>query len=800
MKVGCNEGRERRSAAVCLRASIGAVLMAAAAAQFGAIPEARAQQPRATEAQLEEITVTARRREESLLEVPIAVTAVSAERLAAYNFRDLGDLQLITPGFQVVESGFRRSRETFNLVVRGLNVGTSVGLQNAASIFIDGAPFVGGRPASFADIERVEVLKGPQTAYFGRATFAGAINFVTKNPSLQEWGGEVTGEIGQYGTSDAIVSVNGPVIDDKLGVRLTARNLTKGAQYTENMQNMEVGERNTESGSLTVLYTPTDALRIKVFGEYAKLHDGLSMVFDFPVNEFGNCSPGGAATPQWICGVPPSVDIALSRVGFPAVLDGPFRDAMSQRSIYQRVLLGAGDHMIIRNTTAHAIADYQFGNGMTLSGIAAYHRTKAQWLEESTQDAKFGFFPCPRPNGCGRPFGQYLFLTDGLRYDRSLEARLTSDQEQRLRWIVGATYSNASSEVVSNGELPATPPSTFGLNALNTTETYGVFGGVNFDFTEKLTGGVELRYQSDEVFLNPNQRAATVRTIDDTFKSTTPRVSLQYQLTPDYMIYGSYAQGVRPGTFNGALLARPQFVIDILTQQFGVTLAVEEEELTMYELGLKGRWLDQRLQATVAVYKGEVTNQQISQSIFVNTPQFTGTVGFINNAGETDLQGVEIESSWLVTDRWRLDAGFSYADPEIVKDNCAQCVRIGGTLKSSEGKNIDGVPLVTGNLTVGYTIPLDADRNWYSRVEYFYTGKAYGDRLNLSETNATNIVNLRTGLTTGSFDIEAYLTNAFGSEEYLNIGLSTDLPSFGVSQKVGLPEKRLWGLRGTYRF
>jgi hypothetical protein len=127
-------------------------------------------------------------------------------------------------------------------------------------------------------------------------------------------------------------------------------------------------------------------------------------------------------------------------------------------------------------------------------------------------------------------------------------------------------------------------------------------------------------------------------------------------------------------------------------------------------------------------------------------------------------------------------------------------VRIGGTLKSSEGNNIDGVPLVTGNLTAGYTIPLDADRNWYSRVEYFYTGKAYGDRLNLSETKATNIVNLRTGLTTGSLDVEAYLTNAFASEQYRNIGLSTDLPSFGVSQKVGLPEKRVWGLRGTYRF
>lgn len=766
---------------------------------FSAAPAAIAQGS-ADNATLEEIIVTARKREESLLEVPISITAVSADTLADFNIKDLNDLQRITPGFTLSEAiGFRRARDGYALVVRGLNIGNSAGLESAATIFVDGAPLIGGRPSSFHDVERVEVLKGPQTAYFGRSTFSGAINLVTRDPG-NEWGGQVTGEVTQFGGSDALISVEGPIIADKLAFRFSGRNIVRGAQYTERTQNGPVGERGTESGSLTLLYTPNDKLRVKVFGEYAEFHDKQSSVFDYPMNEFANCRAGSSATLNWICGEAPDLSIALSRIGFPAVVDTQFRETIVPLSVYPRLLLDSGDHLFSGNTTARANFDYRFDNDWTLSGNLAYSQQKVQSLEESTQDNKFGFFPCPLPEGCGRPFGQFIFLIDQDKLDRSGELRLSSGAEQRLRWLVGVNYSNARRNTVSNGEIPTVSPRTFGLNGLTTTETQGVFAGLNIDIVGNLSAGFEFRYQEDKVFLNPNRRVVGQLTVEDTFKSTTPRISLQYKLEGGQMIYASYAEGVRPGTFNGALLSRPQFVIDILESQFDVKLPVEEETLKQFEVGVKGRFLDDRLQTTVAVYKGKLVNQQVGQSIFVNTPQLTTTIGFTNNAGQTDIQGIEIEGSFLVTDRLRLDGGFGYYDTEIIKDSCAQCVRIGGTLTSSQGNRLDGTPVSSGNLAATYTVPLSDQRSWFGRAEYFYTGKAYGDRLNLSYSPAANVVNLRSGFTKGPFDVEAYLLNAFDDDTYQNILLNTDLPSFGIALKVGLPDPRQWGLRGTYRF
>ena len=776
-----------------------ASLAAALGASVTAVHPAIAQEAGA-ESRLEEIIVTARKREESLLDVPISISAVTADTIADYNLKDLSDLQRITPGFSLSEAiGFRRARDGFTLVMRGLNVGNSAGLQSAATIFVDGAPLVGGRPSSFHDVERVEVLKGPQTAYFGRSTFSGAINLVTRDPG-NEWGGQITGELTQFQGSDVLVSVEGPIITDKLAFRVSGRNIIKGAQYKELTFNGPVGERKTQSGSLTLLYKPTEKLRIKVFGEYAEFHDSQSTVFDYPMNEFANCRAGSSTTLNWICGEAPPLGIAISRLGFPAVVDARFRQTIVPLSIYPKLLLGSGDNLFSGNTTARSTFDYKFDNDWSLSGNVAYSHQKVQSLEESTEDNKFGFFPCPLPAGCGRPFGQYIFLIDQDRLDRSAELRLTSGQEQRFRWLVGVNYSNARANVVSNGEIPTVAPTNFGLNSLTTTETKGAFAGLNFDILSNLTAGLELRYQQDTVFLNPNRRVVGQRTVEGTFNSTTPRVSLQYKFSDGQLLYASYAEGVRPGTFNGALLARPQFVIDLLQSQFNVKVPVEEEKLKQFEIGVKGRFLDDRLQTTVAIYKGKLVNQQVSQSIFVNTPQLTTTIGFTNNAGQTDLQGIELEGSYLVTDRLRLDGSFGYYDTEIVKDSCAQCVRIAGTLTSSQGKRLDGTPVSSGSLTGTYTIPLSNERDWYSRAEYFYTGMAYGDRLNLSFSPASNVVNLRTGLRNGPFDVEAYLLNAFDDDTPQNILLNTDLPSFGIALKIGLPEKRQWGVRGTYRF
>lgn len=277
-------------------------------------------------ATLEEVIVTARKREESLLEVPFAITAFTAEALEQYDFEDFNELQYVTPGFTFVETGIRQDRSGFSYILRGINVASAAQPAAAATLFVDGAPVVIGRLSSFQDAARVEVLKGPQTAYFGRNTFAGAINVVTKNPG-NEWVVVVSGELAKYDTSDIDVSVEGPILEDTLSFRVNAKQMIKGGHYSDNAFGRgDIGRRETRAMSGTLYFTPSDQLAIKVFGEYSELDDGISAFWDFPINEFGNCNPGGGAVPNWYCGVLPDARVAETRIGVPAIVDDIFID------------------------------------------------------------------------------------------------------------------------------------------------------------------------------------------------------------------------------------------------------------------------------------------------------------------------------------------------------------------------------------------------------------------------------------------------------------------------------------------
>ena len=158
---------------------------------------------------LEEIVVTARKREEALVDIPFAVSAFSEEELNAANLKNFVDVQLFTPGLTYQQATANRAdRGVPNIVIRGLNINAFSGSSVAALFFVDGAPVLGGEVGSFVDVIRVEVLRGPQTAYFGRNTFSGAVNLVTKDPG-EEFGGSVGLDLDRFGTADLQLSVEG---------------------------------------------------------------------------------------------------------------------------------------------------------------------------------------------------------------------------------------------------------------------------------------------------------------------------------------------------------------------------------------------------------------------------------------------------------------------------------------------------------------------------------------------------------------------------------------------------------------
>ena len=215
----------------------------AVAAETGATPKVAESGKTSAQGanEVDEIVVTARRVTENLMKVPLAVSVMSAANIENTGVKSLGQLAQFTPGLFVrpTGSGSNVDRSLSRLIFRGLS--TSEG-----TIFIDGAPFAGAGAPDVTDVSRIEVLNGPQSVYFGRATFAGATNYVTKTPN-DEFGARVTLEGSSYNSHEAILMVEGPWIKDLLSVRVNARDYKFGGAYENGLTGTNLGSQSTKS-------------------------------------------------------------------------------------------------------------------------------------------------------------------------------------------------------------------------------------------------------------------------------------------------------------------------------------------------------------------------------------------------------------------------------------------------------------------------------------------------------------------------------------------------------------------------
>lgn len=752
---------------------------------------------------LEEITVTARKREESILDVPFGMSAYTKETLEQYNFKDVMELQNITPGFAMPEINVgRQDRGPLNYVIRGLNLRQVVGAADAALLFVDGAPVAGGRLASFMDVERVEVLKGPQMAYFGRNTFSGAISIVTKTPG-NEWKGRFAAEAATYKSSSFDFSVEGPLVKEKLTARIALIHTDKGGHYRDNATGGRLGDRLTKAVSGTLYATPTEEMSIKLFGELSRLSDGPSASYDIP-GTAGNCNPRGTGAPNWFCGEFPWTQLAEVGAGSPAVIDQLFIDrVITPFSMFdKRYIKKPGLERV--QISSHAIFNYDFENA-DFTSIAAYHRARRQAAAELTRENRFR--PCGVAAGCGRPFGQFLTLLESELTDKSVEARLTSEQAQRLRWTVGANYVAVDAiPSLSAGEQPTTTVITFGHSGTVIVRTKGIFGGIYFDVFDNLTLSAEMRYQWDKVTSTPYNLTTrlpdTAQTIFDTFENFAPRLIVEYKLDEDVRLFGNWARGFRPGTFNARLRTLPAVTVNALVA-LGAELSVKPDYLDQFEAGIKGSFLNGRMQGSLVGYKGKIKDQQVNNNGLV--PDGLGgitNITFVGNTGRLELHGIEVEGSFAATENLTVNASFGWNSTEVQADNCAICGTLTGQpTTSSIGNRMEDEPQFTGSLAAAYTHPLTGDYDWYLRGEYFFTGNRYATRLNLAKSGRAQKVNLRTGVQTETFQVEAYGTNLTNDKTVVTMHNSgndtgTTIPAIGF----GMPDKRQWGVRAIYKF
>lgn len=767
---------------------------------------------------LSEIVITARKRSERLIDVPISVSAMDSEALESQGIRSLGDLARATPGLTLNSTigGSVRSDRSFNIyVLRGMV--PSLTSNPTTTIFVNGAAFTSGQIGGLDDLARVEVLQGPQSAYFGRQTFAGAINFVTRDPS-ETFGGSVSALYGSRSYADVRGSIEGALGSEVLTARASVRYFTRDGSYKNasvaQKSHDTLGDQSTTSGTLQFLLKPSENFKVNALMMYWEDDDGPGATAQYERTS-QNCRTAGGY--GWFCG-----SIGAITPGHPAsndIVDAPIRAIVANANSSIRASgvprFEIPDEFGLKRKAYHwsVGADWRFDSlGITLSSLSAVSDDKYGTLidldnTDTSAVARPVFYPAT-----SQTFYNFPFWVGARSKDRSQELRLASDGDGKLRWVVGANYAwHRGDQAIGGTEFNL----FFGAST-NVSNSSGMFAGVSYDFSDKWTLNVDGRYQRDQQSV-PQATAAT--RIKAAFNEFTPRVSLQYKITPDVMTYFTYSKGINPGTFNATPLndVEKAYIAANLAGVFNSSVIVSPEKLTNYELGLKGRFLDGKLTLTGAVYHDLWTNQ-ITVSTF-NVPRDpAGNIPnlILNNAnnGESRIQGVEFNADLMPIPDLVLSLAGAINDSEIRAGTYGRAGQIacGCTTPTIAQQRFNGNQLpntarvqLAAAIQYGGALSFAGGWRWFARLDDSYKSKQFESQDNLVSAPSLNFVNVRAGVSSDSWRLEAFVENAGNERGVTNVSSVTSLatpfsPPLPDALFAGLPQLRTYGVRAGYRF
>lgn len=644
---------------------------------------------------LEEIVVTARKRSESLLEIPLTVSAFSAADIEQAGYTTITDLVDAVPG--VTYGSFEAEGRGDSASFRGVATNTGDPTLQNSSKFIDGV-YVSGSlfTALLSDLERVEVIKGPQSALYGRATFSGAINYITKKPS-DEFEGSINATVAEYDEVQLSGSLSGPIIEDRLALRVSGGYLTRGSEYTNITNGAEMGEDDIFSISGALRFTPSDALTADLNLSYSDA-------------DLGEAPRATTA-------------LGVDELAFPltSVIGGNV-DQLDDPGIQSDTFRGS------------LTLNYDV-NGYTLTSISGYGEEDTVNQADGNYDPnKVGFlsFLCNAGPFVGPDCSIFQTVTERELESKFQEFRITSPEESSLRWIAGASYFE---EDFSTARLRnfRQPPN------IKTSDNLSVFGSVSFDASEQLSVSFDGRYQTEDIKVE-NLDTGVIQ--EGEFNSFLPRVIVEYTPNDDTLLYISAAKGNKPGTFNSS--GPPQFAV------------VDEETLWTYEAGTKLSVAEGMFSIQAAGYLIDWTNQVFR----FNDPDPTVGSYFIN-AGETDIWGADFSVNAQFTENFSGALSYSYVDTEFQVFESANALTILGdasvagnstprTAKNSLYANLEyQAPL--DMLGDGY--------DWFARADLSYRDEMFIDELNLEAIGSQTLINLRVGIDTGAARVTLFVDN-----------------------------------------
>ncbi|MCH2189747.1 MAG: TonB-dependent receptor [Gammaproteobacteria bacterium] len=749
----------RGSKIVSTTAKSVAIAVAASFANTGSVVQAQESQG-ATSVLLEEIVVTARKREESIMDVPISVSAYSADQLEVLKVRDIQSLSVGLPNVAFDDIGTTRGVANFS--IRGLGINSSIpSIDPTVGTFIDGV-YMGtnaGVVFDVFDLESIEVLRGPQGTLFGRNVTGGAVLLKSKAPS-EEFEGKIKASV-EGGGEDLnkyfMGSVGGPV-SETLAAKVSFYTNQDDGYFLNRFNNEAFGEQDTVSIRPMVVWTPNDRLSVTAIYDYFD-SDG-----DGPAAQ--NHRNGLGITNSATDFDRDSFDFSVDNTGF-----------LSTRSDFLR-----------------STVEYELENG-TITNVFGYR--EVDQTGNIDVDAT--------------PLDLFNSLTALDIEQVSNELRYAGELNDRTQLTAGLYYFKNELNYNENRRLLGllAPPGVFALNQDGGGEyevtTLGVFASIDYSLTDLTTLNIGLRYTDEEknaniasLIRNVNAPCSVVDGTcpfdfndEESWSNLSPKIGFTHTLGDASLVYGSWSRGFRSGGYNLRNTA-------IDTVNFGPG-PFDEETVENLEFGYKTTFSNGG-RLTAAVFYNQIDDMQ--REINLADP-ISGVVQVIRNTADATISGIEVDTLYPLTDNLLLNASIGYIDPEY--DEVRFDLNGDGTINGAD-LALDLPRAAELTYTIGLTLDTEVG-SWgtaTSRISYAYRDEsAYTDN-NLGFINEQGILDLGVDFKSndGKWEFGLYGKN-LGDE--VKHGGDTQLPSLLGPIPLGgtfspLAKGRIYGAEFTYNF
>ena len=729
---------------------------------------------------LEEIVVTAQRREQSLQEVPISVTAFSAEAIERSNIGEARDYLSASPNVGFSDDGGSGSRSV-NISIRGVsNVGLGeVSTASSIGFYIDelnvGSVSNGTINPQLQDMERIEVLRGPQGTYFGRNSLGGALNISTKLPD-DVFYAEASVNAGNFSTRGAESIVNLPVSDKFMIRAVYAYEESDGTVENVYAGGSDLGYEHS-SGRIAVRALPTDRLTVDFSATFTDEDEGGDMNVPTGILNQDTQSIFGA--------------------GFVAIDELGFYSANDDKVSHDLIEKNQNEFTILNLRVGYEFEGFEF---RSITGVVDSETDRAFDLDGLSLDTL-------------RRYNKY----EGQSF--SQEFRLQTIGSNAVDWTVGLFYAEDEIEQFNSiqagddgsytnpvtgevvGLLPPIPGG-FRINENNRvfeTESSAIFGEAVWHLSDLWGLTVGARYTRDDIHNRAFGTVAFEGAVadsmgSDSFTNFSPKLVLKYSPSNNFNVYGSISQGYKAGG------------VDFL--RFGDITNFEAEELTNFEVGFKSESEDGRLRVAGAIFLLDWTDLQVQSNFLADPTDISSAVERTLNAAEASAMGAELEVTALVFDGLvasfavgYLDAEFDDFDNALIKGN--------STVVDLSGQALPLTPDVTLSASLEYNIPMGDSGfegfvlgEWTYRSETLSNLEAIASDAGLLslpdfpyQLDAYHVVNLRAGIESEKIRINAFVENALDENYITGTG-----DGFGLAGIKVKPHPLEYGVKLTYIF